>query len=207
MTAVHDHDNRLIPISALQHFSFCPRQCAYIHIEQRWQDNHLTAQGNQLHERVHSHEAESRKDIRSERGSSVVSHQLGIQGKLDLLEISQNPLIFTPVEYKRGRPKTKDCDRIQLCAQALCLEEMCETNIERAALWYWQVRQREWVDLNAELREKTIDTIMAVTALFRQNALPKARYSSACKACSFFDICAPKQADHSAEYVTAMFST
>ena len=113
-----------IPISALQHYAFCPRQCAYIHIEQLWQDNFLTAKGNQLHARVHSNDAEQRGDLRTERGVQVYSAQYGLTGKLDLLEIKTDPEQLTPVEYKRGKPKRDDCDRIQLCAQVLCLEEM-----------------------------------------------------------------------------------
>ena len=133
-----------IPISALQHYTFCPRQCAYIHIERIWQDNYLTALGNQLHERVHGNEAETRGKLRTERGVQVSSEKLGITGKLDLLEIKTSPYALTPVEYKRGKPKIDDCDRIQLCAQALCLEEMRSITIPRAAIWYWQVRKRDW---------------------------------------------------------------
>ena len=125
-----------IPISALQHYLFCPRQCGYIHIEQRWQDNYLTATGSQLHERVHSDEKETRGRLKTERGVRVQSRVLGIHGQLDLLEIHQNPLRFTPVEYKKGKPKVEDFDRVQLCARAMCIEEMTDTNIDRAALWY-----------------------------------------------------------------------
>jgi len=131
-----------VPISALQHFVFCPRQCAYIHIECAWEENYLTAQGNQLHERVHSDGFETRGAVRTERGVHVCSERLGIVGKLDLLEVGANPFSLTPVEYKRGKPKVSDCDRVQLCAHALCLEEMRDAQITRAALWYWQVRKR-----------------------------------------------------------------
>ena len=131
----------MIPISALQHYAFCPRQCAYIHLECSWQENYLTARGQQLHQRVHSQEAEQRGATRSERSVQVCSWRLNLTGQLDLLEIRQNPLRFTPVEYKRGKPKVSDCDRVQLCAQALCLEEMTATKIERGAIWYWQVKK------------------------------------------------------------------
>ena len=124
-----------IPIPALQHYAFCPRQCAYIHIERLWQDNFLTAKGNQLHDRVHSNESEKRGNLKTERGVQVSSEQYGLTGKLDLLEIQSELLQLTPVEYKRGKPKISDCDRIQLCAQVLCLEEMCNISINRAALW------------------------------------------------------------------------
>lgn len=195
-----------IPISALQHYAFCPRQCAYIHIERVWQDNYLTALGNQLHERVHSDEAETRGNVRTERGVQVHSEKLGIVGKLDLLEIKQNPFQLIPVEYKRGKPKTNNCDRVQLCAQALCLEEMRTVTIGQAAIWYWQVRKRDWIDLDEGLRKQTGDTIEATSKLLASGRIPPARYSRSCRACSFFDDCGPKQHDHSKDYVNRLFS-
>ena len=199
--------NDYLPISALQHFVFCPRQCAYIHIEQTWDANYLTAKGDQLHERVHSNESETRGQMRMERGVQVCSAQLGIVGKLDLLEIGRNPFTITPVEYKRGKPKVSDCDRVQLCAQALCLEEMRNIRISRAALWYWQVRKREWVELEDNLRETTIQAIAQTRALLDSGELPKAEYKAACKACSFLDRCQPKLKDTSALYVKGMFES
>ena len=200
---MNDH----IPISALQHFVFCPRQCAYIHIEQIWDTNYLTAKGDQLHERVHSNESETRGRVRTERGVQVCSERLGLVGKLDLLEMGSDPFSVTPVEYKRGRPKDSDCDRVQLCAQALCLEEMRNIRISRAALWYWQVRKREWVELNDGLREATMRAIAQTQALLDVGELPKAEYKAACKACSFVDRCRPKLKDTSARYVKAMFES
>jgi len=194
-----------IPISSLQHYVFCPRQCAYIHIERIWQDNFLTASGNQLHEMVHSTEAETRGNLRSERSVQVLSQSLGIHGQLDLLEIRQNPLQLTPVEYKRGKPKISDCDRVQLCAQALCLEEMRDVSIQRAALWYWQVRKREWIALDQALRATTQAMITATRTLLAAGELPAAEYSKSCKACSLFDVCQPKQRDHSQRYVQQLF--
>ncbi len=194
-----------ITISALQHYVFCPRQCAYIHIERVWQDNYLTAWGNQLHERVHSHEAETRNSLRTERSVQVQSQSLGIHGQLDLLEIRDNPLRLTPVEYKRGKPKISDCDRVQLCAQAMCLEEMRDVSIERAALWYWQVRKREWITIDQALREQTEKIIAATRSLIAAGQLPPAEYKPSCKACSLIDLCMPKQNDHSLNYVKQLF--
>jgi CRISPR-associated exonuclease Cas4 len=194
-----------IPISALQHYAFCPRQCAYIHIERLWQDNFLTAKGNQLHERVHSNETEKRGNLKTERGVQVSSEQYGLVGQLDLLEIHSEPFQLTPVEYKRGKPKISDCDRIQLCAQVLCLEEMRNVSINRAALWYWQVRKREWIEIDESIRNITIDTIDAVHKLIESNSLPKAIYTASCKACSFFDSCQPRKSDQSARYVKELF--
>lgn len=199
--------NNPIPISALQHFVFCPRQCAYIHIECAWDENYLTAQGNQLHERVHSDEFEARGPMRTERGVQVCSERLGITGKLDLLEIGSDPFSLTPVEYKRGKPKMSDCDRVQLCAQALCLEEMRDTRITRAALWYWQVRKREWLEISENLRTKTKQVISQTRDLLGAGLLPKAEYTTACKACSFMDRCQPKLKDTSAHHLKRMFDS
>ena len=197
--------NESVPISALQHFAFCPRQCAYIHIERAWDANYLTAQGTDLHERVHSNAIETRKSIRTERGVQVCSDQLGINGQLDLLEIEEHPLKLTPVEYKRGMPKVSHCDRVQLCAQSLCLEEMRGIQIDRAALWYWKVRKREWVEIDSELRKLTEDIISRTRLLFESGRLPLANYMTGCKSCSFFDRCMPKLKDQSARYVQEMF--
>lgn len=197
--------DNLVPLSALQHYAFCPRQCAYIHIEKIWQDNYLSAKGKQLHERVHQGEPEQRKNVRTERGVAVSSEQHGIFGQLDLLEIYAKPFALVPVEYKRGRPKAADCDRIQLCAQVLCLEEMRDVKISRAALWYWQPRKREWVDIDEDLRHKTLETVTATRALLSQSKLPKAVYMKGCRNCSFFEICRPKKSDNSASYVKQLF--
>jgi CRISPR-associated exonuclease Cas4 len=195
-----------IPISALQHYVFCPRQCAYIHTERVWQDNYLTAQGNLLHERVHGTEAESRGNLRTERGVQVLSERLGIFGQLDLLEIKTSPYTLTPVEYKRGKPKVDDCDRVQLCAQVLCLEDMRGIPIGRAALWYWQFRKREWVPIDDPLRQKTSEIIEETRVLLHSLKLPKALYTKACKACSLFEHCGPKQTDHSRRYLDELFT-
>ncbi len=196
----------LIPLSALQHYVFCPRQCAYIHIERLWQDNYFSAQGKQLHERVHGTEAEQRGNCRTERGVAVSSERYGLVGNLDLLEMYTKPFMLVPVEYKRGKPKVTDCDRVQVCAQALCLEEMRNVKINRAALWYWQPRRREWVELDETIRQKTLDTIRATRVLLNQGKLPKAVYIPGCKPCSFFETCNPKKRDSSTKYVKGLFT-
>ena len=119
-----NQDTRLIPLSALQHYAFCPRQCALIHNEQAWAENYLTAQGKALHERVDSGEPETRKGVRFERTVHVSAEKLGISGVLDLVEVETKTGRLKPVEYKRGKPKPDPMDEIQLCAQGLCLEEM-----------------------------------------------------------------------------------
>ena len=197
--------NVSIPISALQHYAFCPRQCAYIHIEQVWSDNYLTAKGSQLHERVHSSETETRGNIRTERGVQVCSEKLGVHGQLDLLEVDLSSGAVMPVEYKRGKPKVADCDRVQLCAQVLCLEEMTGRRIDKAAIWYWQVRRREWIDIDDGLRTSTLAIINATKKLLGTGKLLEAIYSTSCKACSFLDRCSPQHKDHSNSYVKKMF--
>ena len=181
-----------IMISALQHFAFCPRQCALIHLEQQWQDNYLSAHGTQLHERVDSGEAETRNNTRFERSVKVYSERLQLSGTLDLLERRLSDQQLTPVEYKRGQPKVTAIDKIQLCAQALCLEDMERVKISQGALWYHQNRQREIVVFDAQLRQHTHEVIQAVHQLFADAKTPPAQLGKHCKACSLIDICQPK---------------
>ena len=200
--------DRLIPLSALQHYAYCPRQCALIHLEQAWSENWFTAQGQLLHQRVDSGTPETRRGIRFERGVLVNAPALGLTGKLDLLEYDKAVGCYTPVEYKRGKPKPEDWDRIQLCAQGLCLEEMLETSVSIGALWYWQTRHREVVELNCALRDKTLAVIKAVRDLFDKNITPAGTdRKRRCKACSLKDLCLPEWLckDVSQDYVEALF--
>lgn len=199
-----------IAISALQHVAYCPRQFALIHVEQAWEENYFTAQGKVLHERVDAAEPEQRGNVRFERAVSVYSATLGLSGKLDLLEIAgkENKQYF-PVEYKRGKPKVEDWDRIQLCAQAMCIEEMRGVSIAEGAMWYWQERKRERVQIDAALREVTLAAIETARDILSSNKTPMPTLDkSRCKACSLKDICAPDalRKDHSAHYVAVMFS-
>jgi len=200
-------DEKLIPLSALQHYAFCPRQCALIHNEQVWAENFLTAQGQQLHTRVDSGEPENRKGIKFERGVQIASRALGLIGKMDLLEKNLSNGELIPVEYKRGKPKPTDWDEIQLCAQALCLEEMTGQTIKEGALWYHQTRHRQSVDLNDQLRQRTLDVIKAVAQLFASGQTPPAKYEKKCNACSLYDLCNPKimQRDTSSQYVEQLY--
>ena len=201
-------DNYLA-ISALQHYAFCPRQFALIHIEQVWEENRYTAEGRVLHERVDSGAAEQRHGTRSERGVLLRSERYRLSGKLDLLEIEQgDPLKYFPVEYKRGKPKVEDWDRIQVCAQALCLEEMRDVAIDEGAIWYWQVRRRELVPVNAELRALTKAAIERAHALLASGETPPpTEEKQRCRACSLVDLCEPNafRRDRSALYVEELF--
>jgi len=202
--------DQIILISALQHYAYCPRQFALIHIEQVWNDNFYTAHGNLLHERVDSCEPEQRGGVRYERGVAVKSHQLHLTGKLDLLEIQgKPPAKFFPVEYKRGKPKIEDWDKIQLCAQALCLEEMREITIDEGALWYWQVRRRESVIFDDILRSVTLAAIKGAHEILASGETPApTEDKKRCRACSLVDLCEPDafRRDHSSEYIKGLFT-
>ncbi|WP_026596282.1 CRISPR-associated protein Cas4 [Methylohalobius crimeensis] len=203
-----------LAISALQHYAYCPRQFALIHIEQAWSENRLTAEGRLLHERVDAGYAEQRRGVRYERGVLLVSHQLGLTGKADLIEVhspnegkQESPRYF-PVEYKRGRPKIEDWDRIQLCAQALCIEEMRNTQVTEGAIWYWQVRRRKPVIIDAALRQTTLDVIEAARRMLLSGETPPPiDERRRCKACSLAELCNPKAfaRDRSVSYVNAIF--
>lgn len=148
-------EDGLIPLSALQHHLFCPRQCALIHVEQIWADDGATAEGRILHERVDAGGMERRPGLRVERGMALRSLSLRVSGKADAVEFFGTPPRPVPVEYKRGRPKPHRADEVQLCAQAVCLEEMFGHPVPEGALFYGAVRRRTRVVFDAELRALT----------------------------------------------------
>ncbi len=197
-----------IPLSALQHYAFCPRQCALIHNEQIWAENVLTARGRALHERVDSGEAETRKGIRYARAVHVASEKLGLSGIVDLLEVHGKSGQMKPIEYKNGRSKATNVDRIQLCAQALCLEEMHGEPVAEGALWYGRTRHREAVILDEPLRAETLKVIERTRALLTSGKTPPPILAKHCKACSLVDNCQPAlfAKDHSPAYVQALFA-
>lgn len=187
-------ESDLIQLSALQHFVFCPRQCALIHIEQVWIENQFTAEGKIMHENADSQKNEFRDGVKIERGMPLRSLTLGLSGKADVVEFykSGNTLVPFPVEYKRGKPKTDNSDKVQLCAQALCLEEMLNLEIPRGALFYGKTRRRLDVEFDEALRGETRDIAKRLHAFVEKAITPKADYSDKCKACSLLDICMPK---------------
>jgi len=190
------NDADFIVISALQHFSFCPRQCALIHVEQVWQENRLTAQGRVMHEKAHSGECETRGDIRISRGVALRSLELGLTGVADVVEFHRQPdgtSIPFPVEYKLGQPKENNCDRVQLCAQAVCLEAMLATCVPEGALFYGRNRRREAVDFNSALRAETALLCQQVHSLIETAVTPPPVYSKKCLSCSLLDICLPNK--------------
>jgi len=194
-TTYKDKDDDFIMLSALQHYAFCPRQCALIHVEQVWLENRLTAEGRIMHEHVHEEGNESRGDVRIERGVSLRSLKMGLIGKADVVEYHRQPdgtWQAFPVEYKRGKPKPDDSDKIQLCAQAMCLEEMLDVHIPAGALFYGKTRRRLDVDLDEALRLQTEETAKHVRQLLESGQTPKPVYAKRCESCSLVAECLPK---------------
>jgi CRISPR-associated exonuclease Cas4 len=186
----------LIPLSALQHYLYCPRQCALIHVEQSWAENAATAQGRVAHERVHAVESEVRRGVRTVTGMPLRSLRLGVSGIADVVELHRTPgggCRPYPVEHKRGRPKAHRADEVQLCAQAMALEEMFAADIPEGALFYGQPRRRGVVALNAELRALTCSTAAATRDLIAAGRTPRMAYDGRrCDACSLLDLCRPR---------------
>jgi CRISPR-associated exonuclease Cas4 len=185
-------EESLLPISALQHFLFCPRQCALIHIERLWAENSATAEGRLLHDKVDSARDDSRGGIRTLRSLALRSFALGIAGVADAVEKDGAKLF--PIEFKRGRPKKHRADEVQLCAQALCLEEMFGIAVPRGALYYGATRRRREVAFDDELRRLTIGIAREATVMVRSQKTPPPAYSPGlCGQCSLIDLCRPKQ--------------
>lgn len=207
-TSIHLYNEEdMLQLSGIQHFVFCPRQWALIHIEQVWADNSLTTEGSLLHENVDNpflRETNGSQTI-TLRGFRLASPILGLSGIADAIEIypyenapsSKQALLKSklydvlPIEYKRGNPKISDCDRIQVTAQAIILEEMLGLKISKGAIFYWETRHREYFDISPELREATIKISTEMHLSFRQNAIPKAIKKSHCQKCSLIDYCLP----------------
>jgi CRISPR-associated exonuclease Cas4 len=188
-------EDDLLPLSALQHLLYCERQCALIHLEQLWAENSLTVHGKHLHERADSGKSESRWGVRTVRSLPLRSLKWGLIGKADIVEFraeSVGERCF-PVEYKRGKPKAHDADRVQLCAQALCLEEMLGITVPAGALFYGKTRRRLDVAFDESLRNLTLGTIARLHELIASRCTPPAIYEKAkCERCSLINLCMPK---------------
>ena len=188
-------EDELLPLSGLQHLQFCARQYALIHVEQLWEENRLTAEGRLMHEKADSEEDEWRDGVRICRGMRIRSLRLGLIGRADIVEFhrSENGTMHPrPVEYKRGRPKSGPEDRIQLCAQALCLEEMLGLSIPEGDLYYGEQRRRNGIAFDAPLRAATEALTSRMHALFQGKITPKAVYESKCDNCSLLALCMPR---------------
>jgi CRISPR-associated exonuclease Cas4 len=188
-------EDDLIQLSSLQHYAFCPRQCALIHVEQVWAENRLTAEGRIMHEHVHEEGDESRGDVRIERGASLRSLRLGLIGKADVVEYhrqANGTWQAFPVEYKRGKPKPDHSDKIQLCAQAICLGEMLNASIPAGALFYGKTRRRLDVDFDEALCQETQEIAKLTHDLIEAGLTPKPVYAKRCESCSLMAECMPK---------------
>lgn len=193
-----------LQLSGLQHFAFCRRQWALIHIEDLWAENLRTTEGYLLHERAHDTSVRERRgNTITVRGVSFSSSTLGISGQCDVLEYHADPngiplpdtdgtWLPYPVEYKRGSPKEHDADRLQLCGQAMCLEEMLCCDIPEGALFYGETRRRETVAFTEELRRRVRDCIAEMHELHRRGYTPKVKPSKSCNACSLKELCLPR---------------
>lgn len=200
-------EDDLLPLSGLQHLVFCERQWALIHIEQTWVENRLTALGREQHERVDETGRSWDAGVRTATGLRVHSRRLGLAGRADVVEF--RPVeegcgaklpgaagLWTPypVEHKRGRPKPDDCDLVQLCAQALCLEEMLGATVPEGAIYYGRPRRRLSVKFTAELRERTERLAARMHAMMGAAETPAAKYEPKCEACSLMERCRPRSA-------------
>lgn len=202
MTEYDESEFRML--SEIQHFVFCKRQWALIHMEMVWEENFLTAEGRALHEKVHDvYKSESRGDYFLSRAIPVFSRTLGLSGECDLVEfrksddgigIKNKEGLYTlyPVEYKRGKPKATDEDILQLTAQAMCLEEMFCCEIQNGALYYFQTKRRLPVTFTTERRQKVRDCAREMHILFKRGHLPNVKPKKGCAGCSLKDICLPK---------------
>ena len=198
-----EEENYLL-LSGIQHFAFCPRQWALIHIDGIWDENYLTAQGQILHEKVDDPWFnESRKGKIICRSMPIRSEQLKLQGVADIVELTDNPdgisvpgrkgtWSLLPVEYKRGRPKSEDCDKLQLCAQAICLEEMLKTSITKGEIFYGQIRRRIDVIFSEQLRKDVVSLASDMHKLYKEGKIPICKKEKHCQACSLINVCSPE---------------
>lgn len=196
-------EDDFLQLSGLQHFSFCRRQWALIHIEQQWQENLKTVEGNIVHERCHDEGfIEKRGELLITRGLRVFSRELGVTGQCDVVEFKKNvegcslqgysgAWLPYPIEYKRGRSKEIDADRLQLCGQAMCLEQMLKVKIDKGALYYNETHRREEVEFTAELRELVTSMLQEMHDYYQRGYTPKVKPKSGCRSCSLQEICLP----------------
>lgn len=198
-----NNDSDFLMISGLEHFAFCRRQWALIHVEQLWRENVLTLEGAYMHERVHDAGfTELRGSTLLSRAMPVRSEIMRVTGECDMVELHSDPAgvpirgrdglwRLYPVEYKRGRPNDRGAEQLQLCAQAMCLEEMFQTQIPEGAIYYITSHRRYPVSFTAELRSLVKETIERIEAFRRSFSIPPAEYGAKCKACSLREHCLP----------------
>lgn len=182
-----------LPISALNHFAFCPRRCALIHTEGVWSDNAHTVQGTIAHEHADSVGYETAKGTTALRGLVLFSHRHGLSGRADIVEVSGG--VYAPVEYKKGKRRHFDNDDVQLCAQGLCLEEMFACRVPRGFVFHAASKRRREVEFNELLRSETLRIVGVVRALLASTRVPPARLLPRCDGCSLRGVCLPELTD------------
>lgn len=204
MTELRYTDDELLSLSGIQHFRFCKRQWALIHVEQQWQDNLRTQEGHFVHERVDDpFMNESRGDLFVSRAFPLVSYSLGLTGIADVIEYTRSDTgiqipnhdgrwLLKPVEYKRGKPKIDKRDEVQLCTQVMCLEEMFGVRIDEADFYYNEIRRREHLKITDELRRHVSSLAQEIHDVFLNGTTPEAEAGKHCSLCSLVDICVPK---------------
>lgn len=200
---MYSEDNYLL-LSGIQHFAFCRRQWAMIHIEQQWADNYRTTAGELMHKKAHDADSfEKRGNLLTIRGMRISSHELGLSGQCDIVEFHQNKSGISlsgyegkwnlvPVEYKHGAPKENNADELQLCAQAICLEEMLQTDIPAGYLYYGETRHRSYVEFTDGLRQEVQKAAKEMHDLFLRGYTPNVKPTKKCKACSLENLCVPR---------------
>jgi CRISPR-associated exonuclease Cas4 len=195
-------EDDLLALSGIQHFAFCERQWGLIHIENQWQENVRTVEGKLLHQRADDpYFTETRGDVKVIRSVPLMSKTLGLYGVADVIELHRESdssgVDYSIVEYKRGKPKPDDRDEVQLCAQAICLEEMLTIALEHGYLFYGETKHRQRVDFDATLRGRVRVLSESMHRLFVLGETPQPVKGSKCKNCSLIDICVPKLANSS----------
>lgn len=197
------NEEDFLQLSGIQHFCFCRRQWALIHIEKQWEDNIKTVEGNIVHEHCHDDGfIEKRGELLVTRGLRVFSRKLGVTGQCDVVEFKKQAdgcmlrgytgtWLPYPIEYKRGKSKLIDADRLQLCGQAMCLEQMLKVNIPQGALYYNETHRREVVEFTTEMRQKFQDMLLEMHDYYQRGYTPKVKPKSGCSSCSLKDLCLP----------------
>lgn len=200
----------LVPIGAIQHYSYCPRQFYLIYIDNIWCENSHTAIGRALHTRVDSHEFERRNDVEYQRSLLVSAPDEHLYGKLDLLEHDVKNNIYIPIEYKKGKVKAGNYDKLQLCAQAMAISEMTGEDVNIGYLWYFEIRRRIEVQITDELIKETRKCVNDIIELYRNQKLPSAITvpKFKCRGGSLFEKCQPNisRNDHSEKYVSELIN-
>lgn len=226
-------EDEFVPISALAQLAYCPRRCALLHLEGAWEDNRFTIEGRLLHENVHEHRTEAQGPVRIARGLRLHSLRLGLVGQADVVEfhrLEADPGDNSPddvhqsegaclpgqtgrwrpfpVEHKRGRPKPQQADEVQLCAQAICLEEMLQVTVPRGALFYHQPRRRTDVTFDGNLRQRTEQLAQQLHELLAGTTTPSPDPGRKCSGCSLRGVCLPEVSTIKsvADYVDSMLA-